>query len=386
MEREYPPESTIDDIKIAIRRSYRNPQIGHTFQSVIKNGPRTYKIATVFEIKNTKTNELHHYALRLDTINKQKSGWRNRPEHSIYIDGDNGEIEKLIRFVIGSTNCEIPEQDGIFHLLEDEKYLSAEAIATLVQRSDFSEKAQLMRAIIEDISDSDSIPMDLQESFQSGSIRVLESISTSARIVQYRRALAKLQEMVDSHCSNETEIQKLLEENPWLFGSEYSELIERRSWTRDDKLDFMLRRTVDGYLEIIEIKTPFSNALFNYDESHDNYYPAAVLSKTIGQVMRYIEEIDRNRDSISARDGYDPLKIRARIIIGRDGKIDHQKSLHNLNAHLVQIEIITFDQLVKIGDRVLNVFNDTLNSFEVDDEIPEEDYPFDNFDEEEIPF
>ena len=165
-----------------------------------------------------------------------------------------------------------------------------------------------------------------------------------------------------------------------LFGSEYSELINKRSWTRDDRLDFMLRRTVDGYLEIIEIKTPIEDPLFRYDSSHDNYYSSAVLSKTIGQVMRYIEEIERDRNSILARDGYDPLKIRARIILGRDGDEPLKKALHNLNAHLIQIEVVTFDQLVKIGEQVLNVFEDTLQSHEsIDDDFPNNELPNDDF-------
>ena len=79
----------------------------------------------------------------------------------------------------------------------------------------------------------------------------------------------------------------------------------------------------------------------------------------IGQVIRYIEEIERNRDSIRAEDGYDPLKIRARVIIGRDGDIDQQKALQNLNAHLHRIEVFTFDQLLRTGKRVLEVFQES---------------------------
>jgi hypothetical protein len=40
-----------------------------------------------------------------------------------------------------------------------------------------------------------------------------------------------------------------------MFGSEYSELLLRRTWTRDDERDYVLGRTVDDHLEIVEIKT-----------------------------------------------------------------------------------------------------------------------------------
>lgn len=158
-----------------------------------------------------------------------------------------------------------------------------------------------------------------------------------------------------------------------MFGSEYSELLDRRNWTRDVRLDFMLRRTVDDFLEIIEIKTPFKDALFIKDSSHESYYPSSKLSPVIGQVMRYIEEIERSRDAINSKDKYDPLKIRARIILGRDGDEEHVKALRNFNHHLHGIEIITFDQLLRIADKVLSVFErikEKNEQIEVDDDLP----------------
>jgi hypothetical protein len=94
----------------------------------------------------------------------------------------------------------------------------------------------------------------------------------------------------------------------------------------------------------------------------------------IGQVARYIEEVERNRDSILAKDGSDTLKIRARAIVGRDGSAGHQTALRNFNAHLHRIEIITFDQLLKIAERVLSMFSadqaDPGDAETIDDDIP----------------
>jgi len=147
-----------------------------------------------------------------------------------------------------------------------------------------------------------------------------------------------------------------LEENPWVFGSEYSELLDRRTWSRDENLDFMLRRTVDRYLEIVEIKTPAVMSLFIHDPSHDSYYPSSKLSQALGQVFRYIEEIERRRDSIIATDRVDPHKIRARVIIGRDGDERCQSALRALNSHLHRVEVLTFDQLKRVGQRTLDMF------------------------------
>lgn len=73
--------------------------------------------------------------------------------------------------------------------------------------------------------------------------------------------------------------------------------------------------------------------------------------------MRYITEIERSRDQILSKDKCDTLEILARIIIGRDGDEVHQAALRNLNGHLHRIEVITFDQLLRIAARVLTVFD-----------------------------
>ena len=94
---------------------------------------------------------------------------------------------------------------------------------------------------------------------------------------------------------------------------------------------------------------------FVHDVGRDAYYPSAKLSPVIGQVMRYIEEVERNGDSILAKDKDDTLKIRARANVGRD-HTDERAALRNLNAHLHRIEIITFDWLIRIGERVMAIF------------------------------
>ena len=140
-----------------------------------------------------------------------------------------------------------------------------------------------------------------------------------------------------------------------MFGSEYSKLLPNRKLTRNEEQDFIQRRTADGYLELIEIKKPLSGQkLFNFDDSHDSYYPSAPLSKVLGQVQNYLDLIDADRYSIEHRDSEDPFKMRAKIIIGRSEDGDQLKALRSLNGHLMRIEVITFDQLIHIARNTLS--------------------------------
>lgn len=229
-----------------------------------------------------------------------------------------------------------------------------------VTSADRAQRTRVVEAILENLNGGGITADDWLQVFAGGGDSIRQTIAASSRMVEYRRVRDALQDLIRRAAVKEHEVQSLLEANPWLFGSEYSELLERRGWTRDERLDFMLRRTTDDYLEVIEIKTPIKEPLFRYDPSHDSHAPGAALSLALGQVIRYVEAIERDRDGIIAKDGCDPLKIRARVIIGCDGDAKQQAALRNLNGHLHRIEVITFDQLLRIADRTLAIFSGEL--------------------------
>lgn len=285
----------IEQIKVEIRQTFSNPNIGKTHQITLKDGPRAYRVATIFEILDGKTGKFHHYSLRMDAFNVDQKGWVTE-EKSTWITHDPGELERLETFINSVVNGNFRDDDGVFYIVPEYTYENLENVIDLVSESTLPEKLSVMKSILADI---DFIAQDSPQGIED-SEELLKNIAVAARMVNYRRAYEKLRILVFNNTREEHAIQGVLAEHPWLFGSEYSELIPRRTWTRDDRLDFMLRRSIDGYLEIIEIKTPFPEALMLYDQSHNSYYPSARLSPVIGQVMHYIEEVERQRDHIVA--------------------------------------------------------------------------------------
>jgi hypothetical protein len=356
-----PLSNTLDEIKFHIRQTYGNPNVGATYQILLKDGPRAFRIATIFQILNAETREIHHYSLRVDQYNRSKDGWTEYPPHCVWIAAEADELPKLFRFIQPVVEGTLPKATGAYRIIDEETYTNVEELAKLFEKADSSEKLQLMKALLKEIGNTTYISSELTTVLETSNGELLRSISVAARMVQYRTAYEELSHLVSTSSTSESALQKVLESNPWLFGSEYSELLKKRKWTRDNQLDFMLRRTVDNYLEIVEIKTPFSDPLMVYDKSHDAYYPSSKLSTVIGQVMRYIAEVERQHDYILALDNADTLKIRARIIVGRDGNQDQQQALRNLNAHLHRIEILTFDQLLRMGKRTLDLFQEQMD-------------------------
>lgn len=379
MEEKYPPELSVEDIKIKIQQTSGNPNIGKTHQVVLKDGPRTYRIVTLFEILDPSKEKLHHLSLQVDSFDKTKAGWRAKPDKRIRLEGEEpDEIQVLSKFLNAVLSEHYPARSGEYHVIPEQQFELLSNLTELIPKLPGSRKLELVIEVIRSLDQFDVKPEQFVNAFLESTPEAVKNIGLAARFVQYQTDFAEFVRLVENSDSGENKFQQHLQRHPWIFGSEYSELLDRRTWTRDDNLDFMLRRTVDGYLEIIEIKTPSVGDLFRYDANHDSYYPASKLSQAIGQVFRYIEEVERKRDSIIANDKLDPLKIRARIIIGRDGGEDQRAPLRTLNSHLHRVEILTFDQLVRVGKRTLNIFQSEISGEPVASEEIEED--------EDVPF
>ncbi|MFZ5524258.1 MAG: Shedu anti-phage system protein SduA domain-containing protein [Pseudomonadota bacterium] len=373
----FPSELSLEDVQVRIRSSGGNPNIGKTHQVVLKNGPRTYRVATIFEIMDPAKGILHHLSLRLDSFDKTKAGWKIKPDKLIRLEGeDPDEIGALEAFLSTALANKSTAATGSFHLVPDAKFRFLEDLAQALPKLPGPRKLQLLRQLLDSLDASGSDANQVVEALTTATPETVKNLSVAVRYVQYRAAYEELERLVSIKNGPESRLQQHLQSNPWIFGSEYSELLDRRRWARDDNLDFMLRRTVDGYLEIIEIKTPFEEPLFRFDANHDSHYPSSKLSQSLGQVIRYIEEIERSRNSIIAGDNVDPLKIRARVVLGRDGDNAQKAALRSFNAHLHRIEILTFDQLLRIGQRTIEIFRESITSTNVVPEDADDDIPF----------
>jgi len=370
-----PYSTSPEEIKVIIRNFIQKDNIGPIHQVTLKEGPRTYKFATVMEIIDPSTNDTHHYTLRIDSVDRLKAGWFGKPDKSVSLSSENeNEIARLKDFLVAELGGKLKSNEDELHIINREEFTKLQNLLDYLPDLTSSDQLQLVKTILHNIKSADINSKNLMQIFSESSDELIKSIGIAAKLIDYKSAYKELTVMVKNTEKSEQKIQKFLEANPWMFGSEYSELLDRRNWTRDENLDFMLRRTSDSFLEIIEIKTPSESDIFRFDSSHKSFYASAELSKVIGQVLNYIEGIDRNRDSIISKDNYDTLKIRAKIIIGRDGDKAQQDALRSLNAHLHRIEIITFDQLLRIAERVLNIFE--KGNVMKEEENEDNDLPF----------
>jgi hypothetical protein len=126
--------------------------------------------------------------------------------------------------------------------------------------------------------------------------------------------------------------------------------------------------TEDGYLEIVEIKTPeFPFWKLKEDGSYFRYrnkylVPHIELQCAIAQGENYILEAEKAMDSKAWADKHDgiyPIKPKCLIVYGRSkgwGELENV-AFRLLNDSLHGINIITFDHLLFRAKQVVELFN-----------------------------
>lgn len=119
--------------------------------------------------------------------------------------------------------------------------------------------------------------------------------------------------------------------------------------------------TTDGFIDLIELKRP-DLELFDFDKSHNSYYPSRDLSKALGQCMNYLKVLDDYKLIIEKEYKFKVLKPRVKIIMGRTNSFNDAKNeaLRTLNANLNHVQVISYDYLRLCGENIISYYNSEL--------------------------
>lgn len=339
------------------------PDLKQVKSVVLRDSAKVRKVAAHTVVRDRHTGHVHHDALTLRTWRKLRDRCESDPAHSISLDSEGeDEIQRLTDFLYACRSGAVPEKTGEFLVVAapvagpgDTRHLQQ-----VLNDLSHAGKAEMLADVLRQAA-KDRKLLDVLLERAARDPELFAEAAAALNLATYRKAVADLEQLIATS-DKEQDFQVLLSRHPWMFGSEYSELLDRRRWTRDENQDFIVRRTSDGYIELIEIKTPLGGApLFRRDESHDSYFAGQDLSRVVGQIQKYIEKLDADRYAIRANDGEDTAKIRAKVILGRDGDEVQRQALRRFNGHLHRIEVITFDQLLRIARRVLGYLGDVLS-------------------------
>jgi hypothetical protein len=351
-----PSSDPSQDKPLAIRSTApnqeRNPDIRQVDSLLLSETPRSKREIVHYAIHSRNTGEFKGHRIGFRTRHKVQGNWQNDPAKSFTLETDE-HIRAAVRFMLASCEGSIPNIGGNFLILPASGGENAAGLQRAINRLSEEGKSNLLIDLLNQASQTPELLENLMQ-HAARNPRIFAEAAATLNLARYRQAQAELLRLIETS-SREHEFQKLLAQHPWMFGSEYSKVLSNRNLTRGSQQDFVLRRTTDGYIELVEIKTPLAGRdLFRFDDSHQSYYAGAALSEVIGQVQKYIEEIDASHYEIRVRDDEDVNKIRAKIIIGRDGDDAQRRALRRFNGHLHRIEILTFDELFRMARQVIS--------------------------------
>lgn len=161
--------------------------------------------------------------------------------------------------------------------------------------------------------------------------------------------------------TSESQWGKFLQENLFLLDSRYIDKIPELgltlAWHR--KVDFWLV-SVDGFLDIFEIKKPETKLLCSTPD-RGNYYWHSDTSKAIVQIEKYLYNADRKASALTEdikREKWvelDVIKPKAILLIWNSKQLNDDKKREDfriLRQSLKNIEIILYDELY---DRLKNL-------------------------------
>lgn len=204
--------------------------------------------------------------------------------------------------------------------------------------------------------------------------QVLENLQTDLVIQGRKKTLDQVIKRFEKHIKDkkydEKKWQKFLHEEVFFFFSNYIESIREanvnfgKTEEGAKKPDFVWI-DIYGFLDVFEIKTPFTDILAKrIDKHHKNYYFSSDASRAISQIEKYILFLEKNVEgfekylSRQTKIPFSVLKPKAFLIIGNSKEFetngDKKKDFRILRRLFKNIEFITFDELL---DNLKNLAN-----------------------------
>lgn len=237
--------------------------------------------------------------------------------------------------------------------------LGSSDLETILQLLEKFESEEKIKGLLESLSDLEIT--NLHGAFQHK--RITQEIENLEKLIELEdngnitTEIEKHDELKKYKAGQPEKIfQNWIESNLWVFGIDYIKKHDVRKIALFSEGD-LLMESVDGYLDLIELKRP-NHELFKFDNSHKCFYPHTSLSQVIGQSLFYLQKLQDYKLIIEKEYKVKVIMPRVKIIIGRNNnfKDEEKDCLRMLNSNLNFIQIITYDDLVQFGKLILSSF------------------------------
>ena len=155
--------------------------------------------------------------------------------------------------------------------------------------------------------------------------------------------------------------------NNWILGVQYQQPLEKEKVGFDSIPDYLFP-TIDGFIDILEIKEP-EHEVIKADSNHPGSYAwSSECNKAIGQVTNYLYEMELNqlqlRDRINEKykgvfeSEVRVIRPRAFVLIGRSDNWDSKMKdgFRKLNHTLHGVQVLTYSDLLSRGLHLIRMY------------------------------
>lgn len=333
-----------EDIRTISRREAQSGRVSYSDPVVLHETKNRRVILVPFFIPRTEGTDL---AIKIVTYRKAEAPlqWAVLEEKSVSL--NENAARRLLRGLKDHLVVSEEDADGSYILIR-----VSEGTAQIGEHDPAAVASALTKVL-----SSEEIVRHLADTELSE--QLIRAFRGAIRLNEMRVAVSQLRGYLESGEVSEHIYQRWCEAHTWAFGNAYVMRDEVREISPGDHLDLLLPTVISGYRDIVELKRPDMPVL-HHDESHRNYYFSADVSRAIGQCHRYLDVLMevaaqglRDHPEIVA---YHP---RAIIVIGRSAEwqIEQLKALHGLNSRLSSVTVLTYDQLLAQGERLIEMLS-----------------------------
>jgi hypothetical protein len=385
-------------LQITTYEATQNPNFRLIHHGYLKEGPKSYKVAVMFEVIDQNTGDFHHYNLDIYSIQRRKAGWFLAQETKFSLNGENGEIDALFKFLSLFNSNSAPSSTGTFYAAPMEEAfrtqsLEEDNIPELIQSilenpESYDElikaggKELLMRlaSVATEQGEAINIISDLigsineLESFEK--IHLLTAIKnqnlteSDLNIISGRVDGLELyrQKLFEDSIWNESDWQAFFEQNTWIFGYgldyKFLKILQREASVSSTTTagresvtaDFLMGDT--NFTTLVELKRP-DTALFKNSQNRSGSWKLSdELIDATSQILEQKAEWQIKSRSLQFDGDGNPIRQvtidpKAILIIGNTdefaGDTLQQKikaeTFEQFRRNMRNIEIFTYDEI-----------------------------------------
>ncbi len=293
---------------------------------ILKEGKYTPRI----ELSNRQDNKIHKEEMLLNDETRNISS-------RIALSGCHKNFWALIDYIQSSKQVEVPRNSWVAVSKADKALLD-----NIEVNKEFVQKVLLSFATPE-----------TQQLLIEAKKDDVNNLFAAVKHAKSRKALDEINNLVISNVS-EHKLELWIKENDWVFGIEYIRRLDATKIGIHSDADILME-SLDGFVDLLELKKSSVKPLFVYDNDHNCYYPSSALSQVIGQTIHYLGVMEDQRYILKSEDGLNILKPRAKIVIGRSSLMGEKEkeALRKLNDTLHNIEVLTYDEVENRARRIV---------------------------------